>query len=183
MANIPAQYAWLTREGAPQLLVQALGLYGVTEIPGPKSNPTILSWAKNLGSWFPSFYKDDDIPWCGLFMAEVCRRAGLPVVKEPLRALAWAQWGTPQSVAMLGDILVFQREGGGHVGIYVAEDDTCYYVLGGNQGNQVNITRILKSRIVAIRRTAWKVAQPRNVRQVKVTVDWTGYAKVSENEA
>ena len=36
---------------------------------------------------------------------------------------------------MLGDILTFKRNGGGHVGLYVGEDKDCYHVLGGNQGN------------------------------------------------
>lgn len=176
---LPTQYKWLSKEGAPQILVQALGLYGVTEIPGPKSNSVILAWAKAAGKWISSFYTNDDIPWCGLFMAEVCRRAGLPVVSEPLRALSWATWGNRQDVAMLGDVLVFQRPGGGHVGIYVGEDDTAYYVLGGNQANQVNITRIGKDRIVAIRRTAWKVSQPKNVRVVRLNLG----GSLSQNEA
>lgn len=181
---LPAAYQWLGKEGAPQILVQALGLYGVKEIPGPKSNPTILGWAKRLGGWIASWYKDDDIPWCGLFMAEVCRLAGLPVVSEPLKALAWASWGTPQSAPMLGDVLVFQREGGGHVGIYVGEDDAYLHVLGGNQGNAVSITRISKLRLVAIRRTAWKVAQPKNVRPVVLRSDGMGaWPTVSKNEA
>ena len=69
---------------------------------------------------------------------------------------------------MLGHILTFTRNGGGHVGIYVGEDTTCYHVLGGNQSNQVNVMRIEKSRLSQARRTAWKIAQPSNVRVVKL---------------
>jgi cell wall-associated NlpC family hydrolase len=67
---------------------------------------------------------------------------------------------------MLGDILTFKRNGGGHVGIYAGEDATHYHVLGGNQNNSVSVTRIAKSRLHQARRTAWKVAQPANVRKV-----------------
>jgi hypothetical protein len=67
---------------------------------------------------------------------------------------------------MLGDVLTFKRNGGGHVGIYVGEDQTHYHVLGGNQNNSVNVARIAKSRLTQARRTAWKIAQPANVRKV-----------------
>ena len=80
---------------------------------------------------------------------------------------------------MLGDILVFKRDGGGHVGFYIGEDNDCYHVLGGNQSNAMNVTRILKSRLFQARRTAWSIAQPANVR--KIILDPKG--KISTNEA
>lgn len=179
MTPLPSKYAWLAKEPAPRLLKEAVALYGTQEVPGPASNPSILQWAKNLGGWIASWYKNDDTPWCGLFMAEVCRRAGLPVVKEPLRAISWANWGSPARVAKLGDVLVFQRPGGGHVGIYVGEDADCYHVLGGNQGNAVTITRIEKPRTVAIRRTIWAVREPDNIRIIPIKAT----DPVSTNEA
>lgn len=179
MSALPKEYTWLHNEMAPRLLVEAIDLFGVREIPGAQSNPTIIQWAKNLGGWMASWFKNDDIPWCGLFVAECCRRAGLPVVKEPLRALAWKDWGFPAGTPMLGDVLVFAREGGGHVGIYVGEDRDCYHVLGGNQGNAVSITRIVKARLVCARRTPWKIAEPKTVRVVKLAAG----GAISTNEA
>lgn len=108
---------------------------------------------------------------CGLFLAEICKRAGLVTnltPKESLWALNWSKFGTKQPVAMLGDVLTFKRNGGGHVGLYVGEDDVCYHILGGNQSNMVNITRIEKSRLNSIRRTNWKLKQPINVRVIKL---------------
>jgi hypothetical protein len=67
--------------------------------------------------------------------------------------------------AKLGDILVFKRTGGGHVGLYIGEDDECYHCLGGNQGDTVNIVRKAKNRIYAIRRPHYN-NQPANVRKV-----------------
>lgn len=179
MSNLPAPYAWLANEKAPRILVEALKLYGVKEIPGPQSNSLILGWAQKLGGWVAGWYKNDDIPWCGLFMAEVCRRADLPVVREPLKAASWAGWGEGVRRPMLGDVLVFVRDGGGHVGIYVGEDDAAYHVLGGNQGNAVSITRIMKNRLQAARRTDWRIAQPAGVRIVKLSP----LGAVSANEA
>ena len=48
-------------------------------------------------------------------------------------------------------MLVFERDGGGHVGFYVGEDGTHYHVLGGNQDDAVSIAKIAKSRLVASR--------------------------------
>jgi hypothetical protein len=93
--------------------------------------------------------------------------------------LNWNKFGNVAQVPMLGDVLTFTRNGGGHVGIYVGEDTTCYHVLGGNQNNQVNVMRIEKSRLSQARRTAWKIAQPSNVRVVKLETK----GEISQNEA
>ena len=156
-------YAFLKKETAPRILVEAYKLIGTKEIVGKDHNPKILQWAKDLG--MEKTYTNDEIPWCGLFMAHVCRLAGVDGVVNPLWARNWNNFGTRQVQAMLGDVLVFARESGGHVGIYVGEDAKAYHVLGGNQGDAVSITRILKSRCVAVRRCAWKVSQPKEVKQ------------------
>jgi uncharacterized protein (TIGR02594 family) len=157
-------YAWLKKETAPKILVEAVKHIGVKEIVGKKHNPTILSWAKALG--LEKVYTNDEIPWCGLFVAYCAHASGLPVVKHPLWALNWNKYGNVAQVPMLGDVLTFTRNGGGHVGIYVGEDNTHYHVLGGNQNNSVSVSRIAKDRLSQARRTAWKIAQPASVRVV-----------------
>jgi uncharacterized protein (TIGR02594 family) len=160
-------YSYLNKENSPQILVQAKLLLGTKEIVGNIHSDIIMGWAKNLG--LEKIYTSDEIAWCGLAMAEVCKRANVETnltPKQALWALNWSKFGTKQSVAMLGDILTFKRNGGGHVGIYVGEDLTHFHVLGGNQGNSVSVSRIAKSRLYKARRTAWKVAQPVNVRKV-----------------
>lgn len=157
-------YNWLKKETGPKVIVEAYKLFGIKEIVGPQHNPVILDWAKELG--LEKVYNSDEIPWCGLYVAIVCKRAGKNVVKNPLWARNWNNWGVPQKTAMLGDVLVFSRGSGGHVGFYVGEDAKCYHVLGGNQGNQVSVVRINKSRCIGIRRTKWKIRQPDNVRQI-----------------
>ena len=157
-------YDWLKEEKAPRVLVQAVKQLGVTEIVGKEHNPIILGWARELK--LASVYNSDEIPWCGLFIAYCCKMAGLDVVDKPLWALSWSNWGSPVTEPMLGDVLTFKRDGGGHVGIYVGEDVTHFHVLGGNQGNAVSVSRIAKSRLYKARRTEWKIAQPANVRKV-----------------
>ena len=170
-------YEWLKNEKAPKVLVQAVKMLGTKEIVGAKHNPVILDWAKELN--LQNIYNADEIPWCGLAVAYACKSAGLEVINKPLWALSWAKWGTEVKEPMLGDILTFKRNGGGHVGFYVGEDDLCYHVLGGNQGNEMNVARIAKNRLYKARRTAWKVAQPSAVR--RVFLDAKG--EISTNEA
>jgi uncharacterized protein (TIGR02594 family) len=173
-------YDYLKKLTSPQILVQALTLVGTKEIIGTKHSAEIMSWAKELG--IEKIYNADEIAWCGLFMAYVCKESGLDLpftATESLWALNWNKFGTKQKVAMLGDVLTFKRNGGGHVGIYVGEDNTCYHVLGGNQSNMVCITRIEKTRCAGIRRTAWKISQPDSVRAIAVNSN--GF--ISKNEA
>ena len=178
MSSLPAAYAWLSKETGPKVLLEALALFGTREVPGAASNPAILAWAKEVG--VAGAYVNDGIAWCGLFVATVVKRAGFEPVKNPLWARNWAGFGTPAAKRSLGDILVFEREGGGgHVGLYVGEDDTTLYVLGGNQSDQVCITRIAKSRCIAARRCPWKLAQPANVRPIRLAAG----GALSTNEA
>ncbi len=178
MKALPAAYAWLDDVREPsRMLTEARKLYGVLETPGAADNPTILGWAAEIG--LAKVYSDDSIPWCGLFAGVVADRAGWPTVKDPLWARNWAKFGVPAATAGLGDVLVFVRDGGGHVGFYVGEDPGHYHVLGGNQSDAVTITRIAKARCVAVRRPKWRVSQPAGVKPVRLAA--TG--AVSRNEA
>ena len=147
---------------------------GLKEVAGPKHNTKIQAWLAKLGAW----WKDDETPWCGTFVAHCLRENGLPVPQHWYRALAWKDYGSnlrPTHVCE-GAILVFAREGGGHVGFYVGEDRFYYRVLGGNQSNTVNVMRIAKNRCVAIR---W----PKGVPVTGGPVHVASNAPVSENEA
>lgn len=182
--KLPSAYKWLANvEGLPNTIKEALALFGVQEISGSKHSATIMSWRDelNLAGAKVVGYATDEIPWCGLFAAIIAyRRMDNPkeVVSEPLWARNWAKYGIKVDVAGLGDILVFERGSGGHVGFYVAEDSTCYHVLGGNQSDKVCISRVEKSRCLAKRRPAYNI-QPAGVKPYRVSA--TGV--VSKNEA
>jgi uncharacterized protein (TIGR02594 family) len=138
----------------PKLVTEGLKLLGTTENPGSANNSVIMSWAKECG--LDKVYGSDSIPWCGLFVAVVVKRTGRDMVKSPLWARSWSTWGEPSTKASLGDILVFTRGSGGHVGFYIAEDTVCYHVLGGNQSDAVTIARIRKDRCIAVRMPKYK---------------------------
>lgn len=182
--RLPAEYRWLNNlEGLPKTISLALSLHGTAEVVGRGSNKTIIGWRDELNQSGVkiSGYSDDDIPWCGLFAAIVTfRRMGIAaeVVKDPLWARNWAKYGVHAAQPALGDVLVFSRGSGGHVGFYVAEDKTAYHVLGGNQANKVCITRIAKNRCIAVRRPPYKT-QPESVKAYHVS----GSGTLSTNEA
>lgn len=163
----------------PVWLDVAKNLIGVSEVPGPKNNPTIMGWIKRLGSKTLGIsVVDEDTAWCGTFVTHCMVQAGITPPKVPVRASAWSTWGANLRADRLapGAVLVFSRPGGGHVGFYVGEDDTTYFVLGGNQSNAVNVSKIAKARCVAQR---W----PTGVAVTGGPVRSTLKGSVSENEA
>ena len=139
----------------PRWLTVAYRYVGVREVSGPKHNPTIIRWLEKLRAW----WRNDETPWCGVFVAHCMSEADLPYPKLYMRARAWDDYGALLRRDRLapGAILVFDRKGGGHVGFYVGEDAGFYYVLGGNQSNALNVMKLGKSRLVASR---WPRGEP-----------------------
>lgn len=180
MKTLPLKYSWLDKEPAPKMLLEALKHYGVMEHVGKGSTADITQWAKEVG--VSGWYTDDDIPWCGLFVGVVVSRCDYPFsAAKLLSAKAWLEYGKQVKVedASLWDILVFSRAGGGHVGFYVGENEHAFLVYGGNQSNAVGFAWIDKARCVGVRRPAYRVGVPSNVR--KIILSETG--ELSTNEA
>lgn len=172
--SLPTQYQWLSNlQELPSTIKEALALYGVQEIVGAGSNLTIIEWRDELNQAGVkiSGFSDDDVAWCGLFAAIVTyRRKKKPkeVVESPLWARNWLQYGIGTDQPSLGDILVFKRNGGGHVGFYIGEDASHYHVLGGNQGNAVNIKRLEKARLLGARRPIY-IKKPSSVKPYRLS--------------
>jgi uncharacterized protein (TIGR02594 family) len=157
---------------------EAVRLIGVKEDTSRQSNPELIRWATDLNI----DYKDDDIAWCGLFVAH-CVGSTLPEEPLPagvLGARNWRKFGD-HCDPMQGAVLVFwrgDRNGSlGHVGFYRSEDAEAYHVLGGNQSNAVNTTRVGKDRLLDAR---W----PHTAASLRgATIVATGSGKLSQNEA
>lgn len=121
---------------------------GVTEIKGDKHNPKILQMWKDakLGG-----IKSDEIPWCSGAACAWMERAG---IRSPRTdgAKNWLNWGEVIDKPAYGCVVVFTRTGGGHVGFVVGEDKNGnLLVVGGNQGDSVNVKSFLKSRVSGYR--------------------------------
>jgi uncharacterized protein (TIGR02594 family) len=143
--SVPSHMPWLQ---------EAFRLIGTREQPGAGSNEAIIGWAREINVLS---YTDDDIPWCGLFVAH-CIGSQLPresLPNNPLGARQWEKFGHSEPAACLGAVMVFWREsrqsGKGHVGFYWAEDDGAYHILGGNQSDSVSVARLSKDRFLAAR--------------------------------
>jgi len=129
----------------------AESLIGVKRAPQGESNEVIIEWAQEIGGYVAEYYTDDKIPWCGLFAAHCLETAGLKFPKDALSALAYGEYGVGLTEPSYGAIMVFKRNGGGHVGFYLGEDDEAYHILGGNQSSKVSKARIAKERLHAVR--------------------------------
>ena len=111
-------------------------------------------------------------PWCGDFV-ETCIRMGLPdepllgdLGTNPYWARNWLLFG--QSVnPITGAVLIFERSSGGHVSFAVGQDDTHFYVIGGNQSDAVTIARIAKSRLLGSRWPATYPPRPQRLPTMK----------------
>lgn len=180
-ALLPREYRWLASEPAPRMLLEGLKTFGTLEAPGAEDNPVIMGWAKEVGvPKIEQVFTADSVPWCGLWMAVIAKRAGKPVNPNALWARSWLNWGSKVSgEPVLGDVLVFRRGNtSGHVGLYVGEDDGAFHVLGGNQGDKVSIVSIARSRLLGAR-NHYAVGQPSNCRRVFLSTKGT----LSTNES
>lgn len=135
-------------EGTPRWVATARSYLGTREIVGPQHSSTIMGWIAALGAKVLGVaVKDDETPWCGTFMAQVMFASKIATPPVAVRAASWGSWGRELISPRLGAVLVFTRQGGGHVGLYVGERSDAYRVLGGNQGNAVSETWIAKTRL------------------------------------
>lgn len=132
----------------PHWLREARESIGLREVPGSATSPVIAGWLASLGAW----WRDDATPWCGTAVAAWMKACGIPRPKHWYRAKGWLDWGTPMAAPAVGCIVVFERQGGGHVGLVVGKDAAGrLQVLGGNQGDAVNIRAFDTARVIGYR--------------------------------
>lgn len=119
-----------------------------------RDNARLRAWLKRDGA---TLGDPDSLPWCGDWTA-TAKRIGLPdedlpgpLGENPYWARNWLHFGRRLEDPMLHCVVVFERGSGGHVGFAVGEDDQDLYVLGGNQGDGVSVTRISKARLLGAR--------------------------------
>lgn len=156
----------------PPWLIEARKYIGLREIKGPKHNSVILSFWKMIRR---GGIKDDETPWCAAFVGNCLEAVGIMSSRYE-SAKSYLTWGQPV-LPVVGCIAVFSREGGGHVGFVVGRDaNDRVLVLGGNQGDEVNVKAFDRSRVVSYR---WPNAVPVPIEPLPILAA-TG---VSTNEA
>lgn len=138
----------------PAWLEEARKHIGTKEIPGVNHHPLIVSMWKAIKR---GGIKDDETPWCAAFVGFCLENAGI-VSSRFESAKSYLTWGRQLEHPAQGAIVVFTRDGGGHVGFVVGRTKSGdLMVLGGNQGNEVNIRAFPVSRVSSYR---WPSAVP-----------------------
>lgn len=115
-----------------------------------RDHKSLWDWLRSDGATVGDPAK---VPWCGDFVetAIALTLPAEPIPNNPYLAANWTRFGRRLDTGRYGAVLVFWRGSPtswkGHVGFYWGEDGTHYHVLGGNQGNSVNVARIEKGRL------------------------------------
>jgi uncharacterized protein (TIGR02594 family) len=153
------------------IIAEARKHLGTWEWAGEDHNPKVLAMYADSGH--PEIRKDE-VPWCAAFVGSVLARVGIRNTGS-LLAKSYLKWGeeVPSlDMAEPGDILIFNRGSQswqGHVGFLAGRSGGYVEVLGGNQNNQVNITKYLAREVIAIRRAH----QPRTNKAASKTLQAT----------
>lgn len=104
------------------------------------TNPNIAALWTECG--FPAAQFADKTAWCAIFVSACLKRSGNKYIKTA-SSLAYKTYGIPVNINDIrtGDIVVFSRNGGGHVGFYNGtKTSTTISVLGGNQSDRLKAT-------------------------------------------
>lgn len=134
-----------------KILEIALKEYGTKEITGKSHNKKILEYFSEIGH---AWVRDDETAWCAAFVNWVLKKAGTEGTGR-LNARSFLKWGQKLEQPYLGCLVVLWRISKkspyGHVGFYINSDDDWVWILGGNQNNEVKISKYPKSRILEFR--------------------------------
>ena len=129
-------------------IVEAKKYLGTKEIPGVNHHPLILRMWKAIKR---GGIQDDETPWCAAFVGFCLENVDI-VSSRFESAKSYMSWGQFLGEPVYGCIAVFTREGGGHVGFCVGQTQNGdLLILGGNQGNEVNIRAFPRARASAYR--------------------------------
>jgi uncharacterized protein (TIGR02594 family) len=138
----------------PRWLVAGRHDVGEREIPGRKHNPKILQWWTLIRAPFT----DDETPWCSAWVGAKLEESGIKSSRSAA-ARSYLKWGVKIDRPVLGCIVVFERgPRNGHVGFYVGKDSRGNLrILGGNQGDAVNVKSFDPARVLGYR---WPTGEP-----------------------
>jgi uncharacterized protein (TIGR02594 family) len=132
----------------PVWLSTAESYTGLKEVPGAGNNPTIVKWLVTVKAW----WRDDLTPWCGTACGGIFDEVGLYIPPAAFRAKAWLNWGVKLDAPAYGCVVVFNRKGGGHVGLVVGIDKFGrLMVWGGNQKDMISVAPFDRERVAGYR--------------------------------
>jgi uncharacterized protein (TIGR02594 family) len=127
---------------------------GVAQFPDPEENPRIVEYLKTT-SLPAEMAESDETHWCSAFVNWCFEQAGIKGTGSP-GAKSWLSFGDRISTPRRGCVVVFDRPpdpASGHVAFYIGEqlgnkkNKGSIAVLGGNQGDRINIQPYPKARL------------------------------------
>jgi uncharacterized protein (TIGR02594 family) len=153
---------WLSKVGANPPPAGAFPWYeiakqevGVKEAQGGADNPRILEYFTYCRS-LPVSMRHDSTSWCSAFVNFCVQKAGFEGTDSAL-ARSWARWRNECNPPKLGCVVVLKSPLDptdpvhGHVGLFVKQEGGRIYLLGGNQGNEVNISAFNQNLLISFR--------------------------------
>lgn len=161
--------------GEPAWMVEARSKMGLHEV---RDYTELAAWLRSDG---PTLGDPRKLPWCGDFVQTAIKLTlpDEPIPINPYLARNWLKFGV-ETKPRLGAVMVFWRGSrngiSGHVAFYVGEDASTYHVLGGNQSNQISVTRMAKDRFLGAR---W----PKTDATTTGSVAKAATGAISQNEA
>ena len=124
---------------------------GLKEAPGASNNPLVVQMYADAGH--PEV-KMDSTAWCAAAVGSWLHRAGCKP-SGSLMARSYLKWGQKLDAPKVGCIAVLWRGSPdadtGHVGLLVEAGGDFIKLLGGNQGDAVNIATYPRSRVLGFR--------------------------------
>ena len=124
-------------------------------------NPKVVQYFADVGH---SWVKDDETAWCAAFVGAMLKKAGLPHTGK-LNARSYLDWGQPVDLddAQPGDVVVLWRGSPnawtGHVAFLDRIEGGFWFLLGGNQSDQVNVAGYPRDRVLGVRRMSGKTSK------------------------
>lgn len=135
-------------DNQPAWIVEARKFIGLSEVKGAEHAPEILQMWRDIKR---GGIKYDETPWCAAFVGAMLERVGVRSSRFE-SARSYLDWGQSISNPVTGCVVVFTRQGGGHVGFCVGRDKAGnLLILGGNQSDAVNVRAFPVSRVTGYR--------------------------------
>ena len=135
------------------LLLEMLGNYGLKEVAGKNSDPTILVMLQEMG--YDSSADDSEIAWCSAALNYFCKKLGYER-SGGLDARSWLKMPVKVLQPQIGDVAILWRvsptDWRGHVGLFITQDLNNVWLLGGNQANSLNIAPYKRDQILGYRK-------------------------------
>lgn len=91
-------------------------------------------WENNCGHWVHLYTRGEQmLPWCAGFVSYVLQTSGTQF-RYTLRAKEFLTQGVKVLIPLPGDLVIFTRKGGGHIGIVEQVYKKYYISIEGNVG-------------------------------------------------